>query len=263
MLTRRSALLFPFVLAACAGDDDEPVPAIITTKSTTAAITPPPRQGSFPPLTYDYLMRLPLNVAEITTDVRFLPAGEGADIAARDPVPPIEALLRMGQDRLQAAGSAGRAVFVINDASIVRAGGGLAGHFAVQLDITAPDNSAAGFAAAEVSRRVEGAGSGDRQALYDMSRQMMDAMNVEFEYQVRRSLKDWLVAPAATAPQPVQQEALPPPSTQAAPPTPLAPPLVPPTAAPLAPPSDDAPAARTDQIKWRHPVRTVAGRFRS
>jgi hypothetical protein len=43
--------------------------------------------------------------------------------------------------------------------------------------------------------------------LYDMTKDMMDRMNVEFEYQVRRSLGSWLLT--AGAPQaPVEQQPL-------------------------------------------------------
>ena len=43
---------------------------------------------------------------------------------------------------------------------------------------------------------------------------MLDDMNVEFEYQVKRSLKEWLLGAAGTAPPPppVQTESLPPPA---------------------------------------------------
>jgi hypothetical protein len=63
------------------------------------------------------------------------------------------------------------------------------------------------------------------QTLYDMTRQMMDAMNVELEYQIRRSLRDWLapanVAPAAVQRQPLETPNAPPgpaPATGAVPP---------------------------------------------
>ena len=50
-------------------------------------------------------------------------------------------------------------------------------------------------------------------ALYDMTRAMMDDMNVEFEFQARRALRDWLQsAEAAPAPAPVQQQDLPSPA---------------------------------------------------
>ena len=43
--------------------------------------------------------------------------------------------------------------------------------------------------------------------LYDMTKDMMDRMNVEFEYQVRRALSTWLV-PAGAVQAPVQQQPL-------------------------------------------------------
>ena len=47
-------------------------------------------------------------------------------------------------------------------------------------------------------------------ALYDMTRAMMDDMNVELEFQIRRSLRDWLQDPtAAPPPAPVEQQELP------------------------------------------------------
>ena len=43
--------------------------------------------------------------------------------------------------------------------------------------------------------------------LYDMTKSLMDRMNVEFEYQVRRSLGGWLL-PGGAPPAPVQQQPL-------------------------------------------------------
>ena len=53
-------------------------------------------------------------------------------------------------------------------------------------------------------------GIGDlRTALYDITTQMMQDMNVEFEFQVRQSLRDWLqVATTAPPPPPVEQQPL-------------------------------------------------------
>jgi hypothetical protein len=50
-----------------------------------------------------------------------------------------------------------------------------------------------------------------RALLYDLVSATMKDMNVEFEYQVRHSLPDWLqsTAPAAPAPPPVEQQNLP------------------------------------------------------
>ncbi len=203
----------------------------------------PPRV--YAPLHYDYLTPLRLNVASVTIENRFLPAGS-SDLNAQDPAPLVPTLTAMAQDRLQAVGSAGRAVFVIKDASLIRTRDGIAGSIDVELDVYAGGGTRAGFAEARVSRRRTGDIDDMQAALYDMTKQLMDAMNIEFEYQVRHSLKDWL-APSGAAPAAVQQQALPPPpGSAAAPPSP--PPmstapgtLAPPT--PYAPPNTTAPAS--------------------
>ena len=46
-----------------------------------------------------------------------------------------------------------------------------------------------------------------RTVLYDMTKSMMSDMNVEFEYQIRRNLKDWLTNGAAPG-MPVEQAPL-------------------------------------------------------
>jgi hypothetical protein len=164
---------------------------------------------AFAPLRYDYLPPIRLNVASIDIDQRFVPAPGGP--LALDPVQPADALRQMAQDRLQAMGSAGRAVFAINDASIVQFGDSLSGLMAVQLDVYTSDATRAAFAEARVARRSALAGQDLRSALYELTKQMMDAMNVEFEFQVRRALRDWLITSPAGVPAPVEEQPLPPP----------------------------------------------------
>jgi hypothetical protein len=198
-LSRRAALLapalLPALLAACGGGG--------------TAQTPP---EAFEQPSYDYLTPLRLNVASIEVEDRFVPAGRGAALAARDPLPPSVALTRMARDRLQALGASGRAVFVIKDASLLRTSGGYSGSFAVELDIYTSTNTPAAFAEARVSRAVTTDSDDEPRVLYDMTRQLMDAMNVEFEYQIRRTLKEWLAPAPGAPPSPVEQQALPPPS---------------------------------------------------
>ena len=156
------------------------------------------------------------------------------DVATSAPVIPAQALQQMARDRLFAAGTQGQANFVIDQASIIRGpGGGLAGRLAVHLDLVGGDGASHGFAAAEVSRQyVPGSDPEPGAAsLYTLTRQMMDAMNVELEFQMRRSLGAWLVAPGS-APAPVVAQPLD---------VPGAPPVVPPPPAlPPAAPQDQA-----------------------
>jgi hypothetical protein len=102
---------------------------------------------------------------------------------------------------------------------LVQRAGGIEGTFGVELDIYTSTNTRAAYAEARVYRRTEPDGDDLRGAVYDLERQLMEAMNVELEFQVRRSLKAWVAAaPGASPPAPVEQQALPPPGSPAPPP---------------------------------------------
>lgn len=227
---RRSVLLLLLLFTACGG--------------------PPP---SYPPLQYAYLPPIRLNVAQVEVRQQFLPSGLPPDISPDDPVQPVEVLRQTLEERLKAFGPAGRAVAVIEDASLVEQGDTITGSLAVRLNIYTSANTPAGFAAARVSRQHVGHIGNLRETLYDMTKQMMDAMNVELEYQIRRSLRDWLVgvggAPTAVQQQPLAAPGIAPAITQtpppslAAPPSPRPPPSLTPPPVLTPPPAHRAPAA--------------------
>jgi hypothetical protein len=174
-LTRRSALLLPLVLAACGGEDER----------------------VFEPLRYNYLPPIQLNVASIAVEQRFVPSGIDPDVSGMDPVPPVEALKAMANDRLQAFGTSNKAVFAILDGSLVRQDDGVNGSMAVSLTIFDGSGTQLGFAEARVQSRRTGVSGNLAPVLYDMTKAMMSDMNVEFEYQLRHNLKDYLTSPAA------------------------------------------------------------------
>jgi hypothetical protein len=192
---RLLALLLPLAVAGCGGGTEVAAPV------------------AFTPLHYDYLTPLRLNVATVDVEDHAPIAGPG-DVSSLSPVPPAQALEQMARDRLIPAGSSGRAVFVIDRASIQQSPDTLTGNLAVHLDVLTSSGNRAAYAEARVSRiRTLGGGHEDlRGALYTMTRAMMDDMNVEFEYQVRHSLREWLQdatpAAAAPAPAPVQEQPL-------------------------------------------------------
>lgn len=182
-IPRRAALLLPLLAAACGGD--EPL-------------------RDMPPLGYDFLTKLRLNVASVEVG----DAPPPSPVEAVSPAPAGAALRRMALDRLAPGGSIGRAAFVIDEARVVRVGGRLEGFMAVHLDVLTGEGTRSGFAEARVSRSLTARGD-VRGILYDLTRQMMDDMNVEFEFQVRRSLRDWLQETTiAPLPAPVQQQDL-------------------------------------------------------
>ncbi len=190
-------LALPLLLAGCGGDGDASQPVVYQQPS------------------YGYLTKLRLNVAQVGIDDNWVPTvrpGQPQHVESLSPVAPVAALRQMAQDRLLTGGSSGSARFVIEDASILQgASDRLDGSFAVRLDIDTSDGRRAGFAEARVVRSMTlgGAADGGRATAYALVKQMMDDMNVEFEYQVRHSLGEYLQStdPIA-APTPVQSQDL-------------------------------------------------------
>lgn len=168
----------------------------------------PPARTNFPPLNYSYLPVLRLSVASIT--IKDEAPIEANDFSPQSPVLPVDALTLMANQRLQAAGTSGTAVFVIDRASLIRTDTGLVGNFAVHIDVQSSDHQHVAYASAKVTRTYTGDLSDLRGTLYDMTKQMMDDMNVELEVQIRRTLGDWLqnVTPASEL-APVQSQTLP------------------------------------------------------
>lgn len=169
----------------------------------------PPLRTTFPPLRTDYLTPLQLGVG--TIDVSALPPPNPLD--ELNPAPPGPALAQLVRDRLVAAGGTGKILVTLDDATIARGGDTLVGNLRLRLDISGADGSNAGYAEARVTRRLTGIDRDLRGALYDLTKQMLDAMNVELEFQLKQNLHDLLQAPqTAPAPAPVEQQDLAPPS---------------------------------------------------
>ncbi len=188
---------------------------------------PVPEPEVFPPLTYGYLTKLRLNVAHIDIDDTWTPSlGAGEHVESLSPVQPLTALGQMARDRLVASGTSGDARFIIEDASIIAGPGRLDGALAVRLEVTGPEGRTAEAEARVARSRPGGPGDpdGGRGAAYQLTKNMMDDLNVELEYQVRKHLRDFLLSTSSSEPPPgpVQTQDLPPPPGIApAPPTPL------------------------------------------
>ncbi len=186
----------------------------------------PPPPTDFAPLTYDYLTKLRLAVATIDIANAWTanPVAGGQHVESLSPVQPVDALRRMAQDRLIPAGTGGHAAFVIEDASLVQTPAGYEGSMQVHIDLTGADGAKAGSAEATVRRTrtiVDTSPAATRAALYELTKQMMADMNVEFEFQVRSSLRGYLQTGTdiAPPPPPVQSQDLnPAPDTTAPPP---------------------------------------------
>jgi len=190
-MLRRGLLLLPLALPACSTTpaEPEPLPRLVTG--------------------YGHLTPIRLNVAS----VEVVPPGPDAiRISQPVPVSPEGEILQMARERVIAAGTEGSGRFLTRLVEFRREGqgrqGGLGGMFSgdpgerlsirlqVRLEVSAPDGRS-GFVEAEARRqRTVPDGSTPaqrRRAAEELVHQAMDDLNVEFEFQVRRTLRSWLV----------------------------------------------------------------------
>lgn len=158
---------------------------------------------TFAPLTYDYLNPIFFNVGQM--DVQNLAGTQRypRDVTNLSPVLPASALQNMANTRFQARGSAGKAVFTINRASLQEQGhNGIYGQMDATLDIYNSSNKKVGSVQASVNHTYDidsskGAAS-SRANLYDATQKLMQDMNVELEFQIRKHLSSWIVDATGT-----------------------------------------------------------------
>lgn len=178
-----ACLVAPFLLAGCGGDEGVP--------------------QNFPPLRYTYLAPLSLNVASIQTNIQYVPTQDGTSLDAMSPEAPIQALQQMIQDRLVAAGGNGTAVITINSASINRVNDTAIGNISLRLTVASADGRQRGYTDANVTRTRtmpdDTSQSALRAFLYAMTQDLVNAENVELEYQIRQHLGAWLVGGGSAA----------------------------------------------------------------
>ncbi|WP_043362621.1 hypothetical protein [Belnapia sp. F-4-1] len=179
MPDRRSILLLPLLAAACAGRP-EPVPL---------------PSG---PLGYKYLSPLPLNVTGIDI-AEEAPSPVPGDVGARLTPSAPEAVRIMARDRLIATGTTGQARFTVSQAQVIQSQDALTCLLGCRLEILSGLGSRVGFAEAAVTRSVSGPEAKRPNAPEALLRRAMDDLNVEFEFQLRRALKDWISPIASDA----------------------------------------------------------------
>jgi len=206
MLTQRRAFLALPFLAACA--NEQPAGPFV-----------PPGPPSYGHLT-------PLRLKVGTLDIKEPSSGTAMLVEQPAPINPTELLLRMARERLSATGGAQSARFLVQTARLTREAASAGGIFSpaseifrcvmrCQVEIISADDVTIGSAAAEVRREVTGPTRNDTERAQLAERVVKLAgqdMNVEFEFQLRRHLRNWLqlvAGPGDTLPQPVEQEALP------------------------------------------------------
>ncbi len=194
-------------------------PVLLLALAAASSCAPPePPPAPLGPMSWTHLTPLPLDVAALdVASATPLPPPPG-DIGALLSPSPAEAVRGMARDRLSAVGSSGQALFLVTAASLVREGrgGALRCELGCRLEITGKeggeDEPPAGFVEAAARRAVAGAEAARPRAADLLLRRAMEDLNVEFEFQLRRNLRRWLVsaapAGAAAPPQPVGREEL-------------------------------------------------------
>ncbi len=210
MLDRRGFLvLLPALAAACARDPGEPEPL------------PPLVRG------YRHLTPIRLNIVEVEMAE---PAPGAVRVDEPCPMRPDRELFTMAQDRIVPMGTQGRGRFLVQAAEFRRerlGGGGLFSgepgerltcRLNCRLEILSAEGQRVGFVEAEARRLrtvADGSSPAARlRAAETVVRQAMDDMNVEFEFQIRRALRAWLVEgnvppPAPVGPGGIEREDLP------------------------------------------------------
>lgn len=146
---------------------------------------------------YAYLTPLRVNVADL--EVLDPPT---AQVDPPAPLIPVTEVVRMGRDRIIPSGTTGRGRFVVETANLTRAGDGIAVLLRARLEILDNDRRVA-FAEAEARRTTTGGGgsaAARARAAENIVIRAMEDLNVEFELQVRRNLRDWLLETTPTAP---------------------------------------------------------------
>ena len=175
-----------------------------------------PPAPPLPPLSWTHLTPLPLDVASVEIappSPSSLPSPPG-DVGPLLSTTPDGAVRSMARDRLSALGSSGQAVFRVTAASLVRERGPtLRCSLACRLDIAGKGEDAGpAFVEAAAQRSVSGSDAARPQAADLLLRRTMEDLNVEFEFQVRRGIRRWLVGAVpdgGAVPPPVGREDLP------------------------------------------------------
>ena len=138
-----------------------------------------------------------LKVADLNVVDNYVPSPDTVALLAQDPAPPAETLLAMLRHRVVASGAPGTGTVTIQNASVHQVDGTLTGAMTVDVSVSSPDGRSTGYAEATVSAsrsapdQDDGAG-GMQAALYGLTKQLMENMNVQLQYQMQHNLSGWL-----------------------------------------------------------------------
>jgi hypothetical protein len=176
------SLVFATALAACLA---------------ACSSSPPPAPQVFAPLTYNYLPPIMLTVATVNLQNDYVPDPAAATLNSENPSPLPDTIMAMAQHRLVANGTPGTATFTLQTASIEPVGNNYVGNVSVRLDVVSADGRKTGYTVASVSVSQTApdsdASQNDIQAeLYNITKQLMDRLNVQLQYQIQSNMGSWV-----------------------------------------------------------------------
>ncbi len=170
-----------------------------------------------------------LTVATVNLQNDYVPDPAAATLNGENPSPLVDTIMAMAQHRLVANGTPGTATFTIETASIEPVGNNYVGNVSVRLDVVSADGRKTGYTVASVNVTQTApdpdASQNDIQAeLYSITKQLMDRLNVQLQYQIQSNMGSWVTyannaaVPAlnSAAPGSIQAAPLPAPGAPAA-----------------------------------------------
>jgi hypothetical protein len=171
--------------------------ALLTSLLTACSSSPPPPPQVFAPLSYNYLPPILLTVSNITLQNDYVPDPAAATLNGENPSPLADTIMAMAQHRLVANGTPGTATFSIETASIEPVGDNYVGNVSVRLDVVSADGRKTGYTVASVNVTQTApdsdASQNDVQAeLYSITKQLMDRLNVQLQYQIQSNMGSWV-----------------------------------------------------------------------
>ncbi len=164
---------------------------------TACSSSPPPPPQVFTPLTYNYLPPIMLTVANVTLQNDYVPDAAAAALDSQNPSPLVDTIMAMARHRLVANGTPGTATFTLETASIEPVGDNYVGNVSVRLDVVSADGRKTGYTVASVNVTQTApdsdASQNDIQAeLYNITKQLMDRLNVQLQYQIQTNMGSWV-----------------------------------------------------------------------
>ena len=170
------------------------------------------QKPAYPQISFAHLPQIPLNIARVDIENRYVPPANKPNVEHLFPVSPAATALNWGRDRLKPVGASGVARVVLRRASVVevplKRTGGVTGVFTIdqaerydgtmEMAVELLDDSgnvrATVESTAKLSRSVpENVTLNQRDKIwFEMTENMMGELNKSLEAQIREHMANWL-----------------------------------------------------------------------